>query len=281
VGLKHADATSVFDAILKEEPMSTANVHLHGIQAQISKFLVLRDRNQREHTSYYERSLIEEGRRSLSQPTMCVASLENEKLAKSQKLYLLRKQLDVVSSTIHVQTNFLQLVKTSMEVQLRTQADIITLISQLDPSYTSSLRSNNIEQQQILSSLPVQTQSIDTDPSPLKSSSTDPLVAPQTSRLELQIISEMRTHMDLHRQLLLRKEDQVSQFSHISSSSSTVPPPVSSAGAQSAPVIKQEALAPAASDAEVTNDWIWDDEHMDEHLFDFLSAIPPSTSSSN
>jgi hypothetical protein len=278
VGLKHADATSVFDAILKEEPMSTANVHLHGIQAQISKFLVLRDRNQREHTSYYERSLIEEGRRSLSQPTMCVASLENEKLAKSQKLYLLRKQLDVVSSTIHVQTNFLQLVKTSMEVQLRTQADIITLISQLDPSYTSSLRSNNIEQQQILSSLPpAQTQSADTDPPPPKPTD-PPLIAPQTSRLELQIISEMRTHMDLHRQLLLRKEDQVSQFSHMASSS-TPPTPISSA--VSAPVIKQETLLPTAStasDAEAANDWPWDDEYMDEHLFDFLSAIPSASS---
>jgi hypothetical protein len=250
VGLKHADPEIVIELLERDDPKAVLIVNQTNVRAQVQKMSALRNRSGKDYTSYYEQSLKAEGSQSLMKANQInINAIDNNKLALNQKLFLLKKQLDTVNNTINIQTSFLSLVKTSMATQLQTQANIINLISQLDPSYSNSLKNNNQQQQQILSSLP----SFTPEMGDVRVASALPAVRPcetsatgsaaTTTRVELQIMSEMRSHMDMHRQLMLRKEDQVSQFN----------------GKDDLPV------EPGVGD------WNWDDDHMDDdHLFSFL-----------
>ena len=81
---------------------------------------------------------------------------------------------------------------------------------------------------------------------------------------ELQMEAEMRSHMDMHRQLLIRKKDQVSQYSAGELSTNAGPPQVG---------------GPHTMELDVDlSSFKWNDECLDEDLFNFLrgddSGIP-------
>lgn len=255
VGLRNAVPGDILELIQDDSTTSTntlpPKLDAARIQAQIAKFQMLRKRSSSNYLSYYEKSMLSESELSGA----AIHKSENEKIAQKQKLFLLRKQLNVVNNTIDVQSNFLNVVKSCMESQLKTQEGIIQLISQLDPSYTSSLRSNNLQQQQLISSLPAyQSEHV---PEHV-------VEALPNSRVELQIMSEMRTHMDLHRRLMLRKEDQVSEFTAVVGHTSQ---------AASTGVCREEQ---SVDDVHESSDWNWSD-NIDEHLFSFLVSTAPGT----
>jgi hypothetical protein len=271
VGLKNATAEHVYDLMCREDPRCAAFINLSNLQAHICRLLVMRDRSNPEYCSYYESSLntisnttgehVGHNGTNNQESTIALRPAgSSEESRMNQRLLLLRRQLEVVNNTIKVQSKFLSLVKTSMESQLRVQAGVIQVISRLDPSYTVPLQNNNQQQQLLLSSLPTYS-SIDTiqtnngDGDTTKATNSE---GSSSTRVELQIMSEMRSHMDLHRQLLLRKEDQVSQFSVRSEHGEAVLP------------LKEQKSVEDNSSGVVAQEWNWDDEHLDERLFNFL-----------
>ena len=252
VGLKNASPDLILEVMCREDPKCAVSTDRATIEAHLIRFLLLRDRTSTNYCSYFERAILE-GSISSDQLHMhhrkeggMVASSKckngEDKLALGHRLSLLKKQLELVSDTIKVQSKFLTLVKTSMQSHLKSQANIIQVISKLDPSYAAPLQNNNQQQQQLLSALP--TYSALSEFSDMNKAA-DP--AASSKRVELQIMSEMRTHMDLHRQLLMRKEDQVSQFN-----------------------VKQSDSELVKKEEPMNVDWIWDEERLDEQLFNFL-----------
>lgn len=249
VGLKNATPEQVLEVMCRENPDCSGSIEKGTVEAHLIRFLLLRDRASSGYCSYFERAVVDglvpSGRLQKRQSKENGASdrqSENDMLG--QRLFLLRKQLELVSDTIKVQSKFLSLVKSSMHNHLKSQANIIQVISKLDPSYAIPLQNNNQQQQQLLSSLP--TYSAVSEFYDANNAKNDPPAS--SKRMELQIMSEMRSHMDMHRQLLMRKEDQVSQFN-----------------------VKTNAADVEKKDESVSADWIWDEERLDEHLFNFLN----------
>ena len=252
VGLKNASPDQILEVMHREDPKCCASVDRGSIEAHLIRFLVLRDRNSVNYCSYFERAILEgtissdrlQKQQNKESGVVSTSKGKNgeDKAALAQRLSLLNKQLELVSETIKVQSKFLTLVKSSMQTHLKSQANIIQVISKLDPSYVVPLQNNNQQQQQILSALP--TYSVLSEYSDVNRA---PDPAASSKRVELQIMSEMRTHMDLHRQLLMRKEDQVSQFS-----------------------VKPGDPDPVKKEEPMNTDWVWDEERLDEHLFNFL-----------
>lgn len=245
IGIRNGSPDHLFDLMCQEDPRCAAFVNANGILDHLNRCQGLRDRLNPHYWSYYEKSLLNGNDTPINHYRVFnedhsadETALNEGNLGFEQKLFLLRKQLHLIDDTIQIQFKFLYSVKAAMESQLKTQAKIIQVISSLDQSYAKQLQSNNQRQQQLLSSLPMYSDS----------NTSHPLNDTASSRVELQIMSDMRTHMDLHRQLMLRKDNQVSQFSGKVNSTEDVPverePPV--------------------------QEWSWDEENLDTHLFSFL-----------
>lgn len=280
VGLRHASAETVLETMGKEDArcLSQEKISLRSIHATIAKFKLLRERGSRSYMSYYERSILMEGSQSLLQRVDSApfgsssSAMENDKLALNQKLYILQKQLEMVNNTVKIQSDFLNLVRSSMETQLKAQAELRRLILQLDASrhhhHPSAPHTNGSNGHVVVSRESLPPQGLEGGV-PLAGQPVP------TNRVELQIMSEMRAHMDLHRQLLLRKEDQVSQFNGNklgnSSNSAALNLSLNHGSSSLHQGIDGVEGVPAPATAE---DWNWDDELMVEHLFNFLVAQP-------
>ena len=247
IGIRNASPDHIFELMCREDPRCAAFVNVNGILSHVQRCSNLRDRSNPHDWSYYEKSLLHgnEPQRLVKSRLGEDVNVEedsstsrNGNFGLEQKLFLLRKQLQLINDTIQIQSKFLASVKSSMDTQLKAQAKIIQNISSLDQSYAKQLQSNNQRQQKLLSSLPTYSESI------VPSQGTNEA----TPRVELQIMSDMRTHMDLHRQLMLRKDTQVSQFQGKSNVSDEIQNDKDS----------------------VTQEWNWDEDHLDANLFSFL-----------
>jgi hypothetical protein len=87
----------------------------------------------------------------------------------------------------------------------------------------------------------------------------------------------MQTHMDTHRQLLMRKEDQVSQYAPAQPGfNASVHQQATNSVAHSAIMTSSQPAGVDIQDMGSVPEWHWDDEALEDDLFGFLLDPAPS-----
>ena len=172
-------------------------------------------------------------------------AVELARISAAERAYIaehsikLKQQIDSIATVIAEQSSFLQLLKSSIAKQMKLHGQLTAKMTQINPAYASSglidgayleqlqhqqhqqqqqLHQQHQHQQQLQQQQQQQQQqplqerrmSISAPSSDGGNGGGGSVVGPST-RAEIQIMSEMRSHMDMHRQLLMRKEDQLSQ----------------------------------------------------------------------
>ena len=156
--------------------------------ATLQKYRSFRERGP-DYLSFHKKSV-------LSQPSIetvldSAKKLEDE--MKQKYISTLLQQLDTVSKTIYTQSNIIQHVHHSISERSTMMTDLVGVM-------------NKIEEQLLLE--PTKCPQIyDLDAHNEKLSTNI-----SAARAGLNIISEMRSHMTMHRQLLKRKSELLSQF---------------------------------------------------------------------
>ena len=247
IGLKNANSRQLQEML----PVSHM-ITMDNIKSHLLKFRLQRDRSRDDYVSHYEMSVTElksgghgagllPTRRNSSSSAAAAASTNHltaaqvssnaqaadlARIAAQQKAFIvensvrLQNQIDNIANVIAEQTTFLQVLKNSIAKQVTLHGQLATKLAQLNPSYMLSNTGaggpldgppgvppgvpggpGGDPQQQMLHQ-----RVLAGPPSDLGSAGAG------TTRTELQIMSEMRSHMDMHRQLLMRKEDQLSQY---------------------------------------------------------------------
>eukprot|EP01041_Mallomonas_annulata_P006563 gene6563-13277_t len=156
VGLRSASPKTIIDMLPRSDLLTTEHIKSH-----LQKFRVHRERSREEFLTHYEMS-IQTGRLSLN-PNITmprqtsnsknITNNTNENCARYSDLNnnsdidsnenkdaskvataMLRRQFDLVSSTIGVQTSFLETLKMSIINQTKVKVDLAQKIVQLDPT---------------------------------------------------------------------------------------------------------------------------------------------------
>lgn len=152
-------------------------------------------------------------------------------------LTLVREKLEKVQQAIKSQTLFMESMKYSLEDQSKLYANMNSILESVDiatattdditfPHITSALHAKHLPMVLPIlpAMLPVETNALalgpvvysNATPTHIPVVATTVVPAAASSRAEVRIMSEMRATMDLHRKLLLQREDQLSMHYHTS-----------------------------------------------------------------
>ncbi len=175
------------------------------LQQYLSQLKKHRETERSNNVSCYEESM----RQQTCTEAQTVEKIESQKLGVELAGNLIKK-LEYINEKITHQTNCYATLKASLAKQQKVQYQLMNKIAQLDPRY------NNLH-----SKVPLHI------PASGKSSpATIPQLIPNnhSCRAELQIMSDMRAQMDIHRRLLSRRQDHLSQSSIDANSADALAP---------------------------------------------------------
>ena len=215
VGLKNASPKAIIELLPQTQALTSEHIKSH-----LQKFRVHRGRSREEFLSHYEQS-VRSGRIPLGNLTsgMCISSTNpgGNILPKSTRpddkslaLNVLRKQFDLITSTITVQAAFLDTLKGSITDQKRVKQDLAKRLVQLDPSLTK----NSSVAAELEDTNNPSNDNLRTDNNPVLSIPTN-LVgsAVAANNAALLMASEMQNLKQVHHVLNQRKESQMALFS--------------------------------------------------------------------
>jgi len=218
VGLKNASPKAIIELLPQTQALTSEHIKSH-----LQKFRVHRGRSREEFLSHYEQS-VRSGRIPLGNLTsgMCVTSNNpggnilpkaTRPDDKSLALNVLRKQFDLITSTITVQAAFLDTLRGSISDQKRVKQDLARRLVQLDPSLTQN--STVAAELQDTNHTSTPNDNLRIENNPLLSIPTN-LVgsAVAANNTALLMASEMQNLKQVHHVLNQRKESQMALFSN-------------------------------------------------------------------
>ena len=255
IGLKNCTIKSVKNTI---NPQYDSQVGVKQLQQYLNELKKHRDEGRASNLSCYEESMKQQ------------TGSEEQTEEKTESLILgaelagnLIKKLDYINEKITNQTNSYATLKASLSKQQKVQYQLMNKIAQLDPKY------NNLQ-----TKVPLQAISSSDKSSPLTVPPLMPTItASHSSRAELQIMSDMRAQMDVHRRLLSRRQDHLSQSSIDANSADALAPrhpkPSHIESTPSNTVPTNEEGGTVSNGDQIIDEWFGYDS-LDMDIFSFL-----------
>lgn len=196
IGLKNCTIKELKSTI---DPKYESQLTMKQLQQYLNQLQGRRETDRSNSLSNYEESVNEQ---TMNEQTL--TEEQTEEKIELQKVGVelagnLIKKLEFINEKITQQTNCYATLKASLTKQQKVQYQLMNKIAQLDPRY-NDLRSK----------VPLHISA-----SGKSSPATIPPLIPNnhSCRAELQIMSDMRAQMDIHRRLLSRRQDHLSQSS--------------------------------------------------------------------